>query len=262
MPFTLATAGDLATLTGSASALNADLIPTSDTSNFQTALVQIFGTFSGTVTFQGTNEDVPVNWVNLAVMNIATGAVAATANSAGLYYVPLTCKNFRVRCTSYTSGTIQTVTIFSYDEVPFIEAGNTIVSGSVSISGNPVLGTGSNPIGAIAVNTSATSALLQSRVVGAASGFAKAGAGRLYGWTFTNTNAAIRYLQVYNKASAGIPGTDTPVMTVAIPPNVNVDAQSAIGIANALGIAWAITTDAAGATIGAANDIVGTMFYA
>lgn len=262
MPYTLATAGDLATVTGSAAALNADLVPTLDTSAFQTALVQITGTFSGTLTFQGTNEDVPTNWVNLTVINITTGAVSSTATVAGLFYVPLTCKNFRVRMTSYTSGTATSTTLFSYDEVPFIEAGNQVVSGTVGISGTVTLGNSNNVIGAIAASAGNTSPQLVTRVQGAASGVIKATAGRLYGWTLTNTNAAIRYMQVYNKATAGIPGTDTPIMVVAIPPNANTDDQSFVGVYQASGLSWAITTDAAGTTAGAANDIVGTFFYA
>jgi len=262
MPLVLSTAGDLATVYRTATAVNVDLLENVDTSQFQTALVQLYGTFNATVTFQGSLEESPTNWINLTAMNITTGAVGVTANAVGMYYIPLTCKWFRIRVTSYTSGTITSASMFSYDEVPFIEAGNTLVSGTVAISGNPVLGASSNAIGGITALSAASGALLQSRVVGAASGVAKASAGRLYGWTVTNTNAAVRYFQVYNKAGPGVPGTDTPVMTVAIPPNANVDAQTAIGVSNITGIAWAITTDAAGTTTGAANDIVGTIFYA
>lgn len=46
----------------------------------------------------------------------------------------------------------------------------------------------------------------------------KATAGTLYGIQCSNPSASIKYLKLYNKASAPTVGTDVPVMTIAVPP--------------------------------------------
>lgn len=81
--------------------------------------------------------------------------------------------------------------------------------------------------------------------------FAKAAAGALRAFWGQN-GAAITYLQIYNKATAPVIGTDTPVLTYPIPANA-VFNQSipGNGLQFAAGIAYAFTTDAA-ATAGAA----------
>ena len=97
------------------------------------------------------------------------------------------------------------------------------------------------------------------RVATGASGVIKASAGKLYGSaSIVNAQASARYLQIYNKATAGVPGTDTPAMTIALaasailPPTLFSDT----GVNFATGISWAITTDFAGATAGASGDVL------
>ncbi len=108
-----------------------------------------------------------------------------------------------------------------------------------------------------------------SRVLSAASTngtSVKASAGQVYAITAFNTNAAARYLKLYNKASAPTVGSDTPVLTFPIPGNtagagfvLNIDK----GIAFGTGIALAITTGIADADTGgvAANEIVVNTLY-
>jgi hypothetical protein len=253
MPFTLSTAGDLASISGSGAALNADLVTTVDTSNYQTALIQLTGTFNAVVTFQGSVEDNPTNWITLLSISAATGNVGTTANATGLYYVPLTCKWFRVRVTSYTSGTVNSTAVFSLEDIACIQNGGVLSS---------ALATGSNNIGSIGAVSSPSNSYAASRITGAvASGVIKASAGRAYSWTLLNTNAAARFLQVYNKATAGVPGTDTPVFTIPLPASGAASFADQVGYYAAAGLSWAITTDAAGTTAGAATDIVGTLFY-
>lgn len=101
------------------------------------------------------------------------------------------------------------------------------------------------------------------RITTGASGVVTAAAFRnLYSYDLYNTQATARFLQVYNKATAGVPGTDTPVMTIPIPATAR--AALSLDVAWygwAAGISWAITTDAPGATIGASGDVVGTVGY-
>jgi hypothetical protein len=110
--------------------------------------------------------------------------------------------------------------------------------------------------------TTSTGALTPTRIVTATSGVAKATAGRVYSSTFANTTAALRYMQLYNKATAGVPGTDTPLVMIPISPNNSIEWSPDAGVAFTTGIAWAITTDAAGATAATGGDVVGTLFWA
>lgn len=106
--------------------------------------------------------------------------------------------------------------------------------------------------------------LLIKRLIAATNGVIKASAGQLYGGTFTNSNAAIRYLQIYNKATAGTLSTDTPVLTIPLPPNVSVVVDFAsLGAEFTTGISWQFTTDdiAIPTTAGASTDIHGAATY-
>lgn len=95
----------------------------------------------------------------------------------------------------------------------------------------------------------------------------KASAGTVYMITASNVNAAVRYLKLYNKASAPTVGTDTPVFTFAIPGNTagagtNIPVPT-VGLNFGTGIAFALTTEAtdAGSTGVAANEIVVNLAY-
>ena len=95
----------------------------------------------------------------------------------------------------------------------------------------------------------------------------KASAGQVYAIYAHNLNAAVRYLKLYNKASAPTVGTDTPVLTLPIPGNTAgagfVLDTGGMGIAFATGVALALTTGVADADTGAvaANEIVVTVLY-
>jgi hypothetical protein len=146
----------------------------------------------------------------------------------------------RIICkiSSYVSGTITGSARYSKDAPP----SRTIIG----------------PTGGIGVAALSTSGGLSSyRWATGASGVIKGSIGRLYTWFCFNSNAATRYLQFYNKATAGVPGTDTPVLTVTIAatsPSPSVGAGD-IGYSMSTGISWAITTDYAGTTAGASGDI-------
>lgn len=89
----------------------------------------------------------------------------------------------------------------------------------------------------------------------------KASAGTLYTLYAVNLNAAVRYLKLYNKASAPTVGTDTPVATLPIPASTT-GAGFVIdfgpGFDFSTGIAYATTTGVADADTGAvaANEII------
>jgi len=96
----------------------------------------------------------------------------------------------------------------------------------------------------------------------------KASAGQVYTIIAHNTNAAARFLKIYNKATAPTVGTDTPVMTLPIPGNTAgagfVMDVGGMGIAFATGIGIGITTGVADADTGApaANECVVNILFA
>jgi hypothetical protein len=84
----------------------------------------------------------------------------------------------------------------------------------------------------------------------------KASAGNVTKITGTNTNAAKRYLKLYNKATTPTVGTDTPVQTFELPPNTVNGGQFSIDIPNGgyyfgTGIGYGLTTAAADNDTGA-----------
>lgn len=94
----------------------------------------------------------------------------------------------------------------------------------------------------------------------------KATPGKLAKITAFNAATSLRYLKLYNKASAPTVGTDTPIATLAMPPSAMFEFNLAdIGLIFTAGIAYAITTGSADAdtTAVTAGDIVGlNIFYA
>lgn len=91
---------------------------------------------------------------------------------------------------------------------------------------------------------------LTSSAAGGSPTNAKASAGDLFQFWGQNA-AAATYLQLYNKASAPVVGTDTPILTYPIPAST-VFSQSIDSAYFPLGIGYAFTTDAAGTTGAAA----------
>jgi hypothetical protein len=91
---------------------------------------------------------------------------------------------------------------------------------------------------------------------------AVAGPCDLYGIIVTNTSAAVKFLKVYNKATAPVLASDIPLLTIALPVTSLQNLQFEQGIYFNLGLAYAITgadgdTDA---TAVAAGDLKGLNF--
>lgn len=92
----------------------------------------------------------------------------------------------------------------------------------------------------------------------------KASAGRVVGFSLTNTTASVKYFRFFNKASAPTMGTDSPVFVVPIPANGRAELSIPGGIGFATGIAIACTGAVADldTTATAASDVLGAFFYA
>jgi len=104
------------------------------------------------------------------------------------------------------------------------------------------------------------------RAVSAASDNAtlvRAGATRLRHITVNNVNAAVRYLHLYDKATAPTTGTDTPVLTIPIAAGTVVNLPLGHGgFMFALGLGYTLTTTiGAGAGNVSANEHVVSLGY-
>lgn len=129
-------------------------------------------------------------------------------------------------------------------------------------------GTGSNKLGAAGHVFNGTTwdrerkPNATSRVVSAAAStnatVAKASAGDVFTIQGYNAAATLRYLKIYNKATAPVVGTDVPVKTITLPATAAFDINLT-GEYYSAGISYAFTTGSADADVGAlaAGDITG-----
>lgn len=130
---------------------------------------------------------------------------------------------------------------------------------------------GTSAVTSTGVNTVAkgatTGGLTSGRVVTGTTGVIKGSAGTLFALSSVqNANAGVRYLHLYNKATAPTLSTDTPILTItlaasSVQNNINF---TAIGAAFSTGIAWAYTTDniAIPATAGTSAELMFSASYA
>lgn len=99
---------------------------------------------------------------------------------------------------------------------------------------------------------------------GAASTMTPGAPSRTRCYDLTNTTSGLLFFQIYNKASAPVPGTDTPIVTFALQANQTrtIMFQLNQGLAAALGTQFAVTSDFAGATaVTTSGAVVGMVFY-
>jgi hypothetical protein len=95
----------------------------------------------------------------------------------------------------------------------------------------------------------------------------KASGGNLYSIVAIGLTSTVRYLKLYNKATAPTVGTDIPLMTIPVPANTQgagIAIPFSMGVNFPLGIALAITSGLADNNTGAilANDVVVNLTYA
>lgn len=91
----------------------------------------------------------------------------------------------------------------------------------------------------------------------------KTSAGQVFGWHLANLAASTRYVKFYDKASAPTVGTDTPLLTLALPASAVVTVLSEIGIPFSLGIGIGAVTGVAdnNTTAPSANEVIVNIFY-
>ena len=229
-------------------------------------LVTTGGTFSGTLAFEASFDG--SSWYTVIMSRASTGtaeaARALTGTTLEAWRANITgWTQFRVRCSAYTSGTatirlIPTALPFE----PPMNSSVTLVNSSVSLVASTAL---VGDVG-LQVRANATGAATIHHLVAAAGTNAaviKASAGRVLGWSLSNTTASWRYVKLHNQTTAPTAGTGV-VATIGIAPNSSREVTIPHGIAFATGIGRTTVTGAADAdaTAVALNDIVGDIFFA
>lgn len=228
-----------------------------DVSNASTLLIQTVGTYTGALSVQGTVDG--TTWVTIggsdALIRYTSGAKAATIASGvqDIHAVDVTgLMKARVAGLAAMTGSV-TVTLQTSQATVFATTEGTVaVSGSVTASGT----TTNTPATPTTSNTNSAASTNATNV--------KNAAGTVYGIYASNVNAAIRYLKLYNKASAPTVGTDVPVLTIPIPATGFANVPfGALGKRFATGISFALTTGAADSDTAAvaANEIKVSIDY-
>lgn len=199
------------------------------------------------------------------VLNISQHSDANSLDPDDWYKIRLRCKNGAVAPASNTLVTFTFVTLVDHTENRVeVTGGNGQgdIANSIPVS---VVNSGGVTVPSMAASASVTG-LTATKLLSTASTNAtlvKSSAGRVYGYQFANLTAAWKYVRFFNKATAPTPGTDAPLMVVAIPPNGCVDLNLAVPITFATGIGYTITGGVAdlNATAVAANDVQGTLLW-
>lgn len=133
-------------LSNNIAALNAAVTMTC--SGYAVATVQITGTYSASLVMEGTIDG--TNWVslNFFVINNATSLFSTIGSTTGIYLTNVNgLTQFRVRCSSYTSGTA--VVSIELSE----KSSDCKIEGTVSLSTQS--SASSNPIGSVSLGNSA-----------------------------------------------------------------------------------------------------------
>jgi hypothetical protein len=270
----------------SIAALNIDLLTGVssgwfDAANYHSVAIQIIGSAgitAGAIIFEQTNDTTAAAVGNVWAVDENTSltptpniaAITIAASTTRMFGGPIQSRYVRVRVsTAFATANVQAVAVFS--QLPYMRMVQTVhqaAGGSLNTSITQIsAGTGlTNDVG-IQYRASATGGATVAKVLSAASTNAnsvKATAGRVVGYHLTNTTAAIKYFRLYNLAVAPTVGTSSPLSVIPISANSTAIVSHPGGIAFATGIAYAITGAAADldATAIAANDVVGSLFYA
>src|SRR5260221_800633 len=232
-----------------AGSLNADLVPSTDVSAYKGLSLHInTNAYSGTLTIQSSNDN--TNWISTYLYRVdLPGYSVGSSTAVGTNIIMIGGVNFRyfrVRMTTYTSGTAQgTLELFTVPPIFTPSNFQALQSGVWTAVPNAATTGGSTPYHLVsAASTNATTV--------------KGSAGQVYNYNILNTNAAIRYVHLYNKASNPSVGTDVPVKTFQVPATGQIAGSFPVGSTFAAGVFLFTTGKTADKTSGAvcAGDVI------
>jgi len=226
-------------------------------------------------TSMGTTGVVTVQWANdaaftapiTATLISESGATSTTFNAAVLRATNVIARYCRLRLTTATTAGTTTINVWG-NQTPIVPV-NPTVQGTITANiGTGSLAAGTNAIGDVGIQyrANATGAATTFKFASAATVnnvLILTGARRLLGWNLTNTTASFKYFRIYNKATAPTSG-ESPTFMFGLPPNsttVSPPIVGGIGLSLGLGIACTGGVADTDATVTAANDVVGSIFY-
>jgi len=224
-----------------------------DTTGYQTISFQATSIGAGnTIHFETSNDG--ATWVNHAGCFNGGQANPLLNVTAAVFVCQAYTRYMRINVTVYGSGTISVLVVAKQGP-------------TASGAGNVAQGLGGSTAWSVKISPQTTGGATNFRINAAATTNAtnvKASAGQVYGWCLTNAAAALRYVRLFNLATAPTVGTSTPTQTIILAANGGEVCQSFdFGIVYATGIAFDITgaNGDSDATAVTANDVSGALYF-
>jgi hypothetical protein len=248
---------------GNLTALNSQVVL--DVEGQGVCVIDIRGTFVGTITFQSSVDN--INWVTTNAIPLGSAGNASatsTVTTTGAWLMPASgSTRIKAIMTLYTSGSATVVmradpdASFNYSALigtPAVAlAASTHTIGDIGLHYRP------SASGAATVSTVMSPATVTVTAV-------KASAGRLVGLYLHNSSATIRSIKFWNSLTAGVTlGSTAAVFEVDINPNSSVQLTYEAGLGFSVGITYAITaakglTDNTGTGL-VANEVSGFLAF-
>jgi hypothetical protein len=242
------------------------------TDGMATASFTVSGTFTATVTFEGTQDG--STWTGLNTVQAGTSVISSTTTTTGVFVASCTgFSSIRARVT-WTSGTSVTVTATASPlntGIRVLNANSTFAGTAASVNNGTVdaatqrVTIASDSTGTVGLSPKTSGGWTTYHLVSAATTNAtnlKASAGQVGGWYIYNSNAAARKIAFHN--TAGTPTAGASVfLAIVIPPLSAANVEFTNGIPFSTGIAITTVTDLAdsGTTAVALNDLNVNIFY-
>lgn len=228
------------------------------TSCVESVSVDVRGTFVGTLVLEGSVDG--STWTTLTAAIAQSSGVATTSSFTTVGQTQFFVGGYtsvRARVSAYTSGTL-IVSIDKSDGFEIVQIAGSVTPAALVASTALIGDVGVQP--RAVTGGFAAPARLVSAAASTNATVVKASAGRVYKINGYNASAAVKYLKLYNKATAPTVGTDAPVATFALKAADNFDIDlGSIGQYFATGIGYALTGAVADADTTAltAADVVG-----
>jgi hypothetical protein len=243
------------------SAINDDLLAAFDVAQYKFVSLQLTGTWVGTVSFQGSNDG--GTFYPIVTSNPSGGSAIGESSTTEnrLVKVPTLFKYLRVRVTAYSSGIVEGIAYGHRDEN---SSGLIAAIGPVTLNAETT-----KKIGNVGIAQSGTAVTYQ-KFISATTTNATAVSSvpaNISILHMENSGDGVRYVKLYNKASAPVVGTDVPLITIGIPAvsSSSFTLPALVGIDFSIGISFAITLGAADSDttpLSVAANVTGLIAYA
>ena len=208
-------------VTGSRQGASVGPIVLVDTAGYGSVVLQLAGTFTGTITFQASND--LTTWTAVAGWPVAGGAApVTTATAVGQWVFPAAGRYFRAQITTAGTGVPLGIVVLRNFSA-WMPLSSPSIAANQSVNVAQVAGgaiTGGIPLTSTSATNGQTLARFSQTVTTPAATQIKATAGRLTQLTISNGGTVAGFLHLYNVATSVTLGTTTDVHCYAIPGNV------------------------------------------